>query len=127
MKTCQDLPEEDNTMELLNEFLRVLKRKLLLLMQVLNSFLQQDGEEKHEQPFEAYEKCKAEESRILLTLTKAKVASAADRRTFDRFCLRIYEQFEGTAQKITKQRLTSVDPTELINMLQAIFGEFKAS
>lgn len=61
----------------------------------------------------------------MMRLHGLKESSCIDKRTFERFCLRIYEQFEVATQKLKKIKLPCVVVTELTTSLQGILFESK--
>jgi hypothetical protein len=62
---------------------------------------------------------------VLLRLRGAKDSSSFDRWTFDRFYLRIHEQFDGVTQKLKKINLSYINWTELNIGLQSILQSLK--
>jgi|JI61114C2RNA_FD_contig_21_10661477_length_980_multi_3_in_0_out_0_2 hypothetical protein len=56
----------------------------------------------------------------MVRLHSAKDSTAVDKRTFERFCLRIYEQFEFATQKLKKIKLSCLSATDLTTSLQGI-------
>ena len=59
----------------------------------------------------------------MIRLHAAKDSSSVDKRTFERFCLRIYEQFEVATQKLKKIKLACLSANELTTSLQTILLE----
>jgi hypothetical protein len=92
---------------------------------VMVYFSQGQNEERQEEFFDQYKHLKGEEKTILTRLRAAKDSSSFDRWTFDRFCLRIYEQFDGVTQKLKKVKLSCINWSELSAGLQCILQTSK--